>query len=174
MDRGNFNANSNRGSNGQRFGGVLPGHGGGQGAMFGQGRFPLVNSGFHPSHVGRVSYLGGGGGRYGGRDCPRGQAPHHSAFRGRGNRGFISNESAEAMNGSRGSRDRLGLDQVGSRDRPPHEQSESKEIISIHGKELAAGQPQAESSTQAGGLNLAVCSIYLSTWFTSCNRPSMS
>jgi hypothetical protein len=56
MERGSFNDNGNRSDGRQRFGGVPPGHGGGQVSMFGWGGFPPVNNGFHPSHAGCAPY----------------------------------------------------------------------------------------------------------------------
>jgi hypothetical protein len=80
MEHKNFGGSGSWGGNEQRIGGMPSGYGGWQGSMFGHG-FPLVNTGFHLGHVGRAPYSGGGGGRYGGKDHPRGWAPqHHPAF----------------------------------------------------------------------------------------------
>jgi hypothetical protein len=119
------------------------------------GGFPLANGGFNPGHAGHALYSGGGGGRYGIRDHPRGWAPHRPTFEGHVSRGFISSEGATVAGGSRGSRHWLGLDQVRSRDRQPHEQAESKETASICGMEPVIGQMQVGSLAQACGLNVA-------------------
>jgi hypothetical protein len=73
MDHSKNLGNDNRRStNSQRYGGSSSGQGMGQGSLHGCGGFSPSNLGFHLGFAGSGPYTGRGGGRYEGRDRPRG------------------------------------------------------------------------------------------------------